>query len=121
MLKVKREYLNIETLQKYGFKTGKELAEVGVRGFEGIGYEYRHQHFFKLPMDPDEPEQVWYADDEFDQPLVEVEIRSDSGHLSGDCTPSGTYHIGGHELDTLTDVIFQMTQDGILEVDCDDV
>ena len=45
--------IDLDELKKYGFKTGKEWADVGERCLEGIGYKYQHEWYNKFLMDAD--------------------------------------------------------------------
>lgn len=108
----------IEALKKYGFRTGKEWADAGERCLVGSDHEYQHDWWCKFLMDEDEPEKVVYIDDEYDIPMVQISIRTQENFgndLYIDCAPSCTYHIGGHDLTVLTDTLFDMISDGVLE------
>lgn len=68
-------------------------------------------------MDPDEEGRcIYYADDDYDQPMVQITVRTENRDLWIDCTPSGTYHIGGEELDVVVETIMQLTEAGLLEM-----
>lgn len=109
-----------EELRKYGFKTGKEWADAGERCLEGIGYEYQHEWYHKFLMDPDSDEKkILYADEEYDQPLVQITVRTGErchNDIYVECTPSGTYHIGGSDLDIVLETIIELTMAGLVEV-----
>lgn len=117
-----KDGVNLEELRKYGFKTGKEWADEGERCLAGKGYEYQHEWYHKFLMtidedlDPDSKEHILYADDEYDQPMVQITVRTEHRDLYIECTPSGTYHIGGSDLDIISKTIFDLTSDGLLEV-----
>lgn len=107
-----------EILKEYGFRTGKEWADSGERCLVGPGYEYQHGWWHKFSMDEEEPEKVAYTDDEYDIPMVKISFRTKEkfgNDLYIDCAPSSTYHIGGHDLTVLTDTLFDMISDGVLE------
>lgn len=108
-LKVKDD-VNMEQLRQYGFKLGTEWK--GERFLNGCDYMLSWWH--KCSMDPDNPERVYYADDEYDQPMVHVCIRDDRT-LYADVTPSCTYSVSGGELSALMETIYDMVHDGILE------
>ena len=112
-LKIK-DNVDLEELRKYGFKLGKEYADAGERCLVGSGYGYQHNWWHKFFMDPDVPERIYYADDNYDQPLVQIMVR-DNRSIYVDCTPSGTYHIGGEELDIVLETIMELTEAGLLE------
>lgn len=95
MLRVKKIFLNIDTLQKYGFEqNGNEF----VKFMEGLD-----EHGKPMLVDSD-PEHT----------ILKISVDMESGRIWADAEPYGTYHIEGDELNTLTDTIFQMTQDDIL-------
>lgn len=107
--------VELEELRKYGFKTGKEWADAGERCLAGGGYDYQHGWYHKFSMDPDNPDKILYADEEYDQPMVQITMRENGG-FSVDCTPSCTYHIGGSELDLVVATVHDLTLAGLLEV-----
>lgn len=111
-----KDGVDLEELKKHGFKTGKEWADAGERCLEGIGYEYQHDWYHKFSMDPDEEGNILYADDDYDQPVVQITVRTEHRDIYIECTPSGSYHIGGSDLDIITETIFDLTQAGLLEV-----
>ncbi|MBS4958166.1 MAG: hypothetical protein KHZ99_14110 [Clostridium sp.] len=113
-----KEGIDKEKLKKYGFKTGKEWAEQGERCLKGEGYKYQHDWYHKFLMDEEDSNKIMYADEEYDQPIVHISIRigeNFNNDLYIDCTPSGTYHIGGSELDIVTETVFDLVNDGLLE------
>lgn len=116
-LKLKKG-INPQKLMNYGFKTGKEWAEQGEKCLEGQGYKYQYEWYHKFSMDEENPDRIMYADEEYDQPIVHIAIRigeNFNNDLYIDCTPSGTYHIGGSELDIIAETIFDLVNDGLLE------
>lgn len=111
--------VNPEALRKYGFKLGREYFGKERWCGDGVGYEYQADWMHKFLMDPDDSEKVLYTDDEFDIPMVQLSFRFGkgfAGDLYADCAPSCTYHIGGGDLDVLTDTVFSMCQDGIIKM-----
>lgn len=118
-----KEGINPDILRKYGFHLGKE--DFGKERWcgDGGGYQYQAEWYHKfLTFDEDTGEYgeniggIAYTDDEFDIPMVQISFRTDNKNdLYIDCAPSCTYHIGGDELDIITDTIFQLTQDQLLE------
>lgn len=116
-LKLKKD-VNKEELRKYGFKTGKEWAEQGVRCLVGKNYEYQHSWYHKFLMDEDDSNKILYAEEEYDQPVVHISIRIGEkfeDDLYIDCTPCDSYHIEGSELDIVTETIFDLVNNGLLE------
>lgn len=108
--------IDLEELKKYGFKTGKEWADAGERCLEGIGYKYQHKWYHKFLMDADEPSKIAYIAEDYDIPCVQISVRTEHRDLYVDVAVEGTYHVGGSELDIVTDTIYELTQAGILEV-----
>lgn len=108
--------VDLEELRKFGFKTGKEWADAGEQCLQGIGYEYQHGWYHKFLMDPDEEEKIYYADEEYDQPMVQITVRTEYRDIYVECVPSGTYHIGGSDMDIVLETILELTQAGLLEV-----
>lgn len=108
--------IDLEELKKYGFKTGKEWADAGERCLEGIGYKYQHEWYYKFLMDADEPSKIAYIAEDYDIPCVQISVRTEHRDLYVDVAVEGTYHVGGSELDIVTDTIYELTQAGILEV-----
>lgn len=102
-----------EVLRDYGFKSGKEWADSGEPCISGIGYEYKQKGYHKYMMDEEEPERIYYAEDEI--PMVGIWVK-ENGEFYVDCAPCCTYHIGGDELDTVTDTICDLAIAGIIEV-----
>lgn len=95
MLKVKKEFLNAEVMQKYGF-------------------EQKGNEFVKFMKGLDEHGKPVLVDSDPKHPVLKVSVDLERGTLWADAEPYGTYHIEGDELNTLTNTIFQMTQDDIL-------
>lgn len=108
--------IDLEELKKYGFKTGKEWADAGERCLEGIGYKYQHEWYHKFLMDADEPSKIAYIAEDYDIPCVQISVRTEHRDLYVEVAVEGTYHVGGSELDIVTDTIYELTQAGILEV-----
>lgn len=108
--------IDLEELKKYGFKTGKEWADAGERCLEGIGYKYQHGWYHKFLMDADEPSKIAYIAEDYDIPCVQISVRTEHRDLYVDVAVEGTYHVGGSEMDIVTDTIYELTQAGILEV-----
>lgn len=108
--------IDLEELKKYGFKTGKEWADAGERCLESIGYKYQHEWYHKFLMDADEPSKIAYIAEDYDIPCVQISVRTEHRDLYVEVAVEGTYHVGGSELDIVTDTIYELTQAGILEV-----
>lgn len=111
-----KENVNPEELRKFGFKPGKEWADKGERCLEGVGYAYQHEWWHKFKMEEANPNNIEYADDDYDQPSVSMCFRVGNGNdLYIDCVPRGTYHIGGSDLDIVSKTIYELTLEGIIE------
>ena len=111
-----KENVNPEELRKFGFKLGKEWANQGERCLEGDGYAYQHEWWHKFKMEEDNPDKIEYADEEYDQPTVSLCFRIGKyNDLYIDCTPSCTYHIGGSDLDIVSETIYELTMAGLIE------
>lgn len=68
-------------------------------------------------MDADEDNtKIAYISDEYDIPCVQISVRTEHRDLYVDVAVEGSYHVGGSELDIVTDTIYELTQAGILEV-----
>ena len=114
MFKLK-ENLSPEVLRQYGFRLGSEF--INERRFEYLSAA-EAQEWFKFKMDEEEPEHIAYAESEFDYAMVEIScfLRSDNiWVLYIDCAPSCTYHIGGGDLDVITDTFYDLIIDGVIE------
>lgn len=111
-----KEGVDLEELRKFGFKTGKEWADAGERCLQGVGYEYQHGWYHKFSMDPDDEEKILYADEEYDQPMVQISVRTEYRDIYVDCTPSGTYHIEGWDLDVLLETMVELERAGLVEI-----
>lgn len=119
---VLRQGVNPEVLRDFGFKPGREFFGKERWCGDGIGYEYQADWYHKfLRIDEDtglygEIGDIAYTDNEFDIPMVHM-----SFHIGGlndlyiDCAPSGTYYIGGDDLDVITDTIYDLIQAGLVE------
>lgn len=113
MLKLK-DGIDPKVLEKYGFELGQKFIDKGERC---ICNKSEYQDYWKFSMDEDEPGQVLYADVDFDQPMTSIHVQSCcENRLWIECVPSCTYHIGGWNLNMITDTLHQMITDGILEV-----
>lgn len=110
-----KDNVDLNQLREFGFRLGKEWADAGERCLEGIGYQYQHGWWHKFLMDPDDKSKILYADDDYDQPLVRITVRTEYRDLYVDCTPSGTYHIGGEDLDIILETIYDLAKAGLIE------
>lgn len=112
MLKIK-DGIDLRTLENYGFEVGRNFID---RGERCICNESEHKDYWKFSMCEDEPENVLYADDDFDQAMVSIQVQSSANNrLLIECVPSGTYHISMDELDVITDTLYDMILDGVVE------
>ena len=108
MLKVK-DNLPFKELRKYGFRPWEEWDD-------GVANIYPSKGSWLIfALDPEEDRyEIMYAED--DLPACYIEIDPETRRLWCEAIPFGTYHISGWELDIITDTIYKMAQDGILEV-----
>lgn len=109
MYKIK-ESVDLKSLEKYGFKIGREIPD----NERCICNDYQRNDYWLIPVDPDEPTKIYYADEEFDQPIWEIWIRNDRIMII-DCTPASTYHIGNMDMEQMFYVLKCMIEDGIIE------
>lgn len=113
ILKLK-DGVDVESLRKYGFKTGKEWAAQGERCFlPEVGMSYQYEWFHVFAMDEEEQEKIAYTSDEFSIPRMQLYVRD--RHVCCSCSVEGTYHIDNDDMEPLFTVLFDMITDGILE------
>ena len=113
ILKLK-DGVDVESLRKYGFKTGKEWAAQGDRYFlPEVGMSYQYEWFHVFAMDEEEPEKIAYTSDEFSIPCMHLYVRD--RHVCCSCSVEDTYHIDNDAMEPLFTVLFDMITDGILE------
>lgn len=108
-----KEGIDPACLRAYGFKQGKELAAEGVPGFQGVGYSWKHEMWFKLHENPDEGGYMFM--DGFDDIAQGTLYISGNGELSLDVAPSCSYHIDSWDFQDLLDTIGQLCIDGFIE------
>ena len=116
MIRIK-DNVDFEVLRNFGFKKGKEWADVGERCLEGSGYAYQHEWWHKFMMDKKDDSKIAYIDDDYDIPCVHISIRTEE-HLRDvyiDIAVEDTYHIGGSDLDIISETIMDLTNAGLLE------
>ena len=69
-------------------------------------------------MDEEDPNKIYYADKEYDLPMVQIAVKVDR-NFNNDiyvmCIPNGTYHISGNDLDVVTDTIFDLISNGLIK------
>lgn len=63
-----------------------------------------------------EDSKIAYIAEDYDIPCVQISVRTEHRDLYVEVAVEGTYHVGGSELDIVTDTIYELTQAGILEV-----
>lgn len=111
MYKIK-ESVDLKSLSKYGFKIGREYPD----NERCICNDYQRDDYWLIPFNPDEPEKIHYADDEYDQPIWSIHIQS-SRRLWIECVPSCTYHIDNSDMEHMFYALKLMIEDGIIEDD----
>lgn len=111
MYKIK-ENIDLKSLEKYGFKIGREIPDNG----RCICNDYERDNYWLIPTSPDNPNEIYYADDDFDQPIWSVHIRNNR-RVWIDCVPSCTYHIDNMDMETMFYTLKCMIDDGVIEDD----
>jgi hypothetical protein len=107
-----KENINLESLRNYGFKIGYEIPD----NERCICNDSERCDYWLIPMNPDEPEEIFYADDAFDQPIWSVHIQS-TRRIWIECVPSCTYHIDNMDMDFMFYTLKRMIEDGLVEDD----
>lgn len=75
ILKLK-DGVDVESLRKYGFKTGKEWAAQGERCFlPEVGMSYQYEWFHVFAMDEEEPEKIAYTIKERISKFLDEELQ----------------------------------------------
>lgn len=111
MYKIK-ENVDLKALEKYGFKIGREIPD----NERCICNDRDRDDYWLIPMDPDEPEEVFYAEEGFSQPIWSVHVFS-SRMVWIDCVPSCTYHINNWDMEKMFYTLKLMIEDGLIEDD----
>lgn len=114
MIKIK-DNVDLEVLRQFGFKKGKEYADAGERCLEGSGYTYQHEWWHKFMMDEEDDSKIAYIDDDYDIPCVHISVKTELRDIYIDVAVEGTYHIGGSDLDIISETIMDLTNAGLLE------
>ena len=104
-----RDNVDLKILEKYGFKIGREIPD----NERCICNDYERDDYWLIAMNPDEPEEVFYADDAFDQPIWSIHIQNNR-RLWIECVPSCTYHIDNLDMDKMFFVLKCMIEDGLI-------
>ena len=107
-----KENVPLEDLRKYGFKVGREYPD----NERCICNDFERDDYWLIPMDPDEPEEIYYADYDYDQPIWSIHVQSHR-RLWIECIPSCTYHISNSDMEQMFFALKQMIEDGIIEDD----
>lgn len=104
-----KDDIDLTCLEKYGFKIGKEIPD----NDRCICNDFERNDYWLISMYPDEPDEIYYADDEFDQPIWSIHVQNNR-RLIIDCVPSYTYHIDNMDMDRMFYVLKCMIEDGII-------
>ena len=104
-----KEGIDLKNLEKYGFKIGKEIPD----NERCICNGFERNDYWLIPMNPDEPEKVYYAGEEYDQPIWSIHVQS-TRRLWIECVPSCTYHIDNMDMEKMFYVLKCMIEDGII-------
>lgn len=107
-----KEHVDLNVLEKYGFKLGRDIPDNERCLCNPSDYET----YWLIPMHPDRPDEVFYADEDFDQPIWSVQVQ-ETRRLWIECVPSGTYHIDNCDMDKMFYALKCMIEDGIIEDD----
>lgn len=112
------ENIKPEELRKYGFKIGREWTD----NERFICNDYDRDNFWLVPVNPDCPDEIYYADEEFDQPIWEIRVQYIGARYTPvpyyrlliDCVPASTYHIGNMDMEQMFYVLYCMIKDGVI-------
>ena len=104
-----KDNINLKSLEKYGFKIGRDIVD----NERCICNDSERDDYWLIPMNPDEPNEIFYADDGFDQPIWSIHILSNRT-VWIDCVPSCTYHIDNMDMEKMFYVLKCMIEDGII-------
>ena len=99
-------------LTKYGFAKAKNLPDHERWCCNKSDLE----DYWLIAMNLDEPEEVDYADEDFDQPTWSIHIQN-TGRMWIECVPSCTYHIDNSDMEKMFYVLKLMIEDGVIEDD----
>lgn len=111
MYKIKKN-IELKSLEKYGFKIGREFPD----NERCITNDYERDDYWLIPMNPDEPDKIFYADEDYDQPIWSIHIQNNR-RVWIECVPSYTYHIDNMDMETMFYVLKCMIEDEIIEDD----
>ena len=104
-----KDCVDLNDFQQYGFKIGRHIPD----SERCIDNDYEMDDYWLIPMNPDNPDEVYYADDEFDQPIWSIHIQNNR-RVFIDCVPSCTYHIDNMDMEQMFYVLKHMIDDGII-------
>jgi hypothetical protein len=107
-----KDNVNLESLRNYGFKIGREISD----NERCICNDPERDDYWLIPMEPDNPSKVFYADADFDQPIWSIHVKS-TRKLWIDCVPSCTYHIDNMDMEYIFYTLKRMIEDGLIEDD----
>lgn len=113
-----------DALRDYGFVKVSELANKE-RAYESVGYGYKADWWVKhlledtetgeYVIEPNENTVIAYADEDFDQPMVTISYRPEWNDFYISCVPSGSYEIGGWDLEIIPNTFYRLAVDGLIE------
>ena len=107
-----KDNVDLKSLEKYGFKIGREIPD----NERCICNDYERDDYWLIAMNPDEPDEVYYADDKFDQPIWSIHIQRNR-RMWIECVPCCTYHIDNMDMDKMFFVLKCMIEDGLITDD----
>ena len=102
--------VDLKRLERYGFKIGRDIPD----NERCIDNDYDRDDYWLIPTDPDNPDKIYYADEEFDQPIWSIHVRSSDRIVFIDCVPASTYHIGNMDMEEMFYWLKCMIEDGII-------
>ena len=111
--------VDLKTLEKYGFKIGREIPD----NERCICNDYDRDDYWLIPVDPDYPDKIYYADEEFDQPIWSIHVQYIDARYTEcpyhrliiDCVPASTYHISNMDMEQMFYALYLMIKDGVIE------
>lgn len=112
-----KDGIDINVLREFGFKSGAEWREVDNRSFGA--YCGNDRAFYKFHMDPENPDQINYIEDDTDVAVCELSFvpgNDDIIRLFIDAAPTCTYHVDTYDWDGLVEnTIYDLTMAGVIE------
>ena len=105
-----KENVDLRTLEKYGFKIGREIPD----NERCICNDRDRDDYWLIPMNPDKPEKVFYADECFNLPIWSIHVLK-TRTVWIDCVPYFTYHIDSWDMEKMFYTLKLMIEDGLIK------